>query len=148
LCEKYKSYNKAILFSALGMVICLLTMLYGGALSIFLLIIVLISMGIFSSSEILCFSAASHYTTAETSGTVLGVINTFSVIGSAGIMQLVGFLLDCKWCGGLDEDGLRQYGSSEYIFALSSVLIFVCTLSFVALFIYRQGKKLNQNEIA
>ena len=147
LCEKYKAYNKGIFYSAVGMILCLSTMVYNGSLSIISLIIILISIGIFSSSEILCFSAASHYTTPETSGTVLGVINTFSVVGSACIMQLVGFLLDCKWCGKLGCDGVRLYGSCEYIFALSSILFFVCGLSIIAFFIYRLGKQLNQEEI-
>jgi MFS family permease len=141
LCEKYQTYNQGIMYSAFGMVICLSIMLYCGALSIFALVAVLIMIGIFSSSEILCFGAASHYATAETSGTTLGVINSFSVIGSAGIMQLVGFLLDHKWNGGLDEYGLRKYSSDEYIFALSSVPIFVFTFSLVAFFIYKQSNQ-------
>lgn len=148
LCEKYRSYNKGIIYSALGMMFCLCIMLYNGNLSTIALVSVLIVIGVFSSSEILCFSAASHYTNPETSGTILGVINTFSVVGSACIMQLVGFLLDCKWCGKLGYDGVRLYGSCEYVFALSSVLIFVCGLSILAYLIYRSGKKLKQEEIS
>ncbi len=139
LCEKYQAYNKGIICSMFGMVICLVVMFYGGDLSIITLVAVLIIIGIFSSSEILCFGAASHYTTQETSGTTLGVINTFSVIGSAAIMQTVGCLLDCKWSGGLDENGVRLYGSVEYIFALSSVLIFVCVLGTLAWIIYKSA---------
>ena len=136
LCEKYKAYNMGIMCSMFGIIACLATLLYGGDLSSIMLMAVLIILGIFSSSEILCFGAASHYTTQETSGTTLGVINTFSVIGSAGIMQIVGCLLDYEWGGGLDENGVRLYGSIEYIFALSSVLIFVCVLGAIAWGIY------------
>ena len=147
LCERYKEYNRGIVYSWIGMMICLMTLLYSD-LSAYALIGVLIILGIFSSSEILCFGAASHYTTPETSGTTLGVINTFSVLGSAIIMQAVGFLLDFKWGGAMDDNGVRVYSSVEYIFALSSILVFVGVLGLVAFFLYRQGGKLKQNEIA
>ncbi len=147
LCEKYKEYNRGIIYSWLGMVFCLITLLYSD-LSAVSLIFILITLGVFSSSEILCFGAASHYTTPETSGTTLGVINTFSVMGSACIMQAVGFLLDVKWSGRMDEQGIRLYSSTEYIFALSSILIFVGALGMLAFFLYRQGLKLRQKEIS
>lgn len=147
LCEKYKEYNRGIIYSWLGMVLCLVALLYS-SLSAWALISILIILGIFSSSEILCFGAASHYTTPETSGTTLGVINTFSVLGSAFVMQSVGFLLDVKWNGAVGENGIRIYSSSEYVFALSSVLVFVCLLGIIAFFLYRQGVQLRQKEIS
>ncbi len=146
LCERYKEYNRGIIYSWLGMITCLIILLYSD-LSAFSLIFILILIGIFSSSEILCFGAASHYTTPETSGTTLGVINTFCVMGSACVMQAVGFLLDVKWSGNMDEQGIRLYSSCEYIFALSSILVFVGILGVLAFFLYRQGQKLSQNEI-
>lgn len=147
LCERYRAYNRGIVYSWVIMVLCLTTLLYS-ELSAYLLITILIILGIFSSSEILCFSAASHYTTPETSGTTLGVINTFTVMGSACIMQSVGFLLDLKWNGTMDEQGIRLYSSTEYIFSLSSILIFVCLLGIIAFFLYKQGEKLKQKEIS
>ncbi len=141
LCERYKEYNRGIVYSCIGMVVCLVTLLYGD-LSAYALIAVLIILGVFSSSEILCFGAASHYTTSETSGTTLGVINTFSVLGSASLMQAVGFLLDLKWNGAMDDNGIRVYSSTEYVFALSSILIFVIVMGLVAFFLYRQDKQL------
>lgn len=147
LCERYKAYNRGILYSWIGMVMSLITLLYGGHLSIYALSSVLIILGIFSSSETLCFGAATHYTTPETSGTTLGIINTFSVIGSAVVMQLVGYLLDYKWNGSIDNQGIRIYSSNEYIFSLSSILVFVVILGVVAFAIYQRGKQLKQNEI-
>jgi MFS family permease len=147
LCERHKEYSRGIIYSWFGMVICLITLLYSD-LSAYALIAILITLGVFSSSEILCFGAASHYTTPETSGTTLGVINTFSVLGSACVMQAVGFLLDFKWKGAMDNEGIRVYSSDEYIFALSSILVFVGVLGLVAFFLYRQGRQLRQNELA
>ncbi len=147
LCERYKEYNRGIIYSWIGIVICLVTLLYSD-LSAYALIAILITLGIFSSSKILCFGAASHYTTPETSGTTLGVINTFSVLGSACVMQAVGFLLDFKWNGAMDNEGIRVYSSDEYVFALSSILVFVGVLGLVAFFLYRQGRQLKQNELA
>lgn len=147
LCERHKEYNRGIIYSWFGMVICLITLLYSD-LSAYALIAILITLGVFSSSEILCFGAASHYTTPETSGTTLGVINTFSVLGSACVMQAVGFLLDFKWKGAMDNEGIRVYSSDEYIFALSSILVFVGVLGLVAFFLYRQGRQLRQSELA
>lgn len=147
LCERYKEYNRGIIYSWFGIVICLITLLYSD-LSAYALIAILVTLGIFSSSEILCFGAASHYTTPETSGTTLGVINTFSVLGSACVMQAVGFLLDFKWNGVMDNEGIRVYSSDEYVFALSSILVFVGVLGLVAFFLYRQGRQLRQNELA
>ncbi len=147
LCERYKEYNRGIVYSWIGIIICLVTLLYSD-LSAYALIAILITLGIFSSSEILCFGAASHYTTPETSGTTLGVIITFSVLGSACVMQSVGFLLDFKWNGAMDNEGIRVYSSSEYVFALSSILVFVSVLGLVAFFLYRRGRQLRQNELA
>ena len=147
LCERYNEYNRGIVYSWLGMVTCLIVLLYSD-LSAFSLVFMLVLIGILSSCEILCFGAASHYTTPETSGTTLGVINTFCVMGSACLMQAVGFLLDFKWNGAMDNEGIRVYSSDEYVFALSSILVFVGVLGLAAFFLYRQGRQLRQNELA
>jgi MFS family permease len=126
------------------MVFSIMLLLYTDNLSTTGLILLLVAIGVFSSSEILCFGASSHFTVPETSGTILGVINTFNILGSASIMQIVGFLLDYKWNGALDEQGIRIYSSIEYIFALSSILIFVFVLGIVAFLFYKSGKKQDQ----
>lgn len=148
LCEKYKSYNLAIVISWLGILLGLVALLYGGNLPVFLLITVLVFIGIVTSSEILCFGAASHYTNPQTSGTTLGVINTFSVVGSAIMMQLVGYLLDFNWKGQVDSNNLRIYASEDYIFALTSLVIFVVLCGLFAYILFRSGERLHQYKIS
>lgn len=144
ICEKYKLYNQGIVMSWIIMLFSILGLLYGGKMVEGRLVFIVMTIGIVSSSEILCFSAASHYTTPKTSGMILGVVNTFSVIGSAIIMQLVGCLLDICWDGQLDAQQLRIYTGEHYIFALSSVLFFVLIGGLIAYGLFRQGKKLHQ----
>jgi hypothetical protein len=69
-------------------------------------------------------------------------------MGSACLMQAVGFLLDFKWNGAMDNEGIRVYSSDEYVFALSSILVFVGVLGLAAFFLYRQGRQLRQSELA
>jgi MFS family permease len=147
LCEKYKAYNLGIVLSWFGMFIGLVALLYGGNLPVFLLIAVLVFIGMVSSSEILCFGAASRHTTSQTSGTTLGVINTFSVVGSAFMMQLVGYLLDCSWSGQMDSENLRIYCSEHYIFALTSLVIFVVLCGLFAYILFRSGERVRQHTI-
>lgn len=147
MCEKYKSYNMAIFISWVGMFLGLLALVYGGKMPTFLLIAVLIFIGIVSSSEILCFGAASHYTTPKNSGTTLGIINTLNVFGSAFMMQTVGCLLDVSWNGQTDTKGLRIYSSDDYIFSLTSIIIFVVLGGIFAYILFKCGKKEKQNPV-
>lgn len=144
LCEKYHAYRSIIIASWFGIIFSLIFLLYGGRMPVFMLTVILVFIGIFSSAEILCFSAASHHTTPKTSGTILSIVNAFSVIGSATMMQVVGYLLDARWNGQMDSQGLRIYSSDHYISALTSIIIFVVLGGVFAYALYMRGKILRQ----
>lgn len=75
---------------------------------------ILCLMGIFAGGVMLAFSGASFFTTRETSGLTLSIINTFNMFGSALLNQAVGGTLDWLWDGSLSAQAVRQYNIEAF----------------------------------
>lgn len=99
--------------------------------------LVIILIGIFGAGgELLCFTAVVQYTTIRNSGTILGIVNTANMLGGAIMQQIIGWILDRLWHGGLDAQGIHIYNAAEFSQAFMSLvaIIALCTiLSFLAL---------------
>jgi hypothetical protein len=73
-----------------------------------------------------------QYSTKKNSGEVLGVVNTFNMLGGGILQQFIGIGLDFQWNGEIDEFGTRAYSSEQFINSLSIlslVIIFCCIVS-------------------
>ena len=109
--------------------------LYGPSMGMGMLSVILLALGLFCGGEMMCFTGAVSYTTPQTSGLTLGVANTLNMLGGAFLQQLIGFGLDWQWSGVMSHENLRLYSTSEFVFALSSLLVVIgiCVLASFAL---------------
>ena len=77
--------------------------------------------GLFGSSQIVCFALVKENHTAALSGTAIGFVNAM-VTGAGALFQpLVGLLLDLAWAGGTAH-GARVYDTGAYRLALASLV--------------------------
>ena len=80
--------------------------------------------GLGTGGLVLGFAVAREANPSNASGLVVGLVNTF-VVGSGAVFQLlIGFLLDFKWQGAI-ENGVRLYASDHYRLALMSLMVVV-----------------------
>ncbi len=122
----FKSGNqlkRGIQISGLFLFFVMSFIVLGPPISFALTMLMFCLMGFFCGAEMLCFSATSEHTTAETSGLTLGFVNTVNMLGGAVLQQLIGSGLDWQWSGAYTESGLRLYSTETYQTVLTSLLI-------------------------
>jgi len=129
-CEKWGLQIRAVQVCGLAIFAVFGFMLFGPAVHLWLLTLLLIVLGFFCGAEMLCFSGAVAHATASNSGLVLGVVNTFNMFGGALLQQAIGALLDMQWQGAIDTNGVRVYATHEFVAALS-LLVAVIVLCFL-----------------
>ena len=99
------------------------TLIYGpGSLSPMLLQAILFSLGFFACADILCFALAAQFSTPQTSGLIVGWVNTVNMLGFTFFQYLVGHFLDKYWSGTVNTNGLRLYAARDYELALGILL--------------------------
>lgn len=123
ICERTKNLDAGIKAAGLGLFLAFGALLYGPVLTPAPLVMLLIFIGFLCGAEMMCFTGATRFATAQNSGITLGVVNTLNMLGGAVLQYMIGFLLDWNWRGGLDGAGLRLYATDEFVCALSSLLV-------------------------
>lgn len=93
--------------------ITITTVLYWHSAHVWMLGILLFFNGLAGSTMILTFAAGREHNPAYASGAALGVVNTFVVASGALFQPLIGWLLDLRWDGTI-EQGVRVYGMDAY----------------------------------
>jgi MFS family permease len=129
-CEKWNLQIRAVQTCGLAIFAIFGFLLFGPGVQLWLLTLLLIVLGFFCGAEMLCFSGAVTYATASNSGLIIGVVNTFNMLGGALLQQAIGALLDMQWQGALDVNGVRTYATHEFVMALS-LLVAVIVLCFL-----------------
>lgn len=110
--------------------------LYGPMVGIYTAGTLFFIFGFFCSGFLPAFSVARELNPPETSGTALGFINTLNTAGGMLAQPIIGYLLDMKWQGTL-QDGVRYYSNLDYRFALT-LLPFSIFCSFIMLRFVRE----------
>ncbi len=129
--EKIRMLN----FSIMVCMFCLLgsfcVLVYSQNLTLIEVKIVLFLIGFFCGAEMMCFTGALEDSTQYDSGHIVGIVNTFNMLGGALIQQLIGYMLDKSWSGNLDTiTGIRMYNIDDFQSAMSllTVIIAFCTI--------------------
>lgn len=135
------NYNLVIQVATAGIFAGFCLVLYGPPLTYTTVVVILLALGMLCGAEMLCFTGATHYTTDETSGTTIGVVNTFNMLGGAMLSQLIGSALDWSWSG-LLADGLRVYEVKDFTYALSTMVFAVGVCVVASFFLQKPGKDL------
>ncbi len=89
------------------------TVLYWHSAEVWMLGVLLFCNGLAGSTMILTFAAGREHNPDYASGAALGVVNTFVVASGALFQPLIGWLLDMRW-DGVVEQGVRLYSMQAY----------------------------------
>ena len=117
--------------------ICLFaTIIYGPSqLPSFVLQTILFALGFFACADILCFALAAQLSTPQTSGFIVGWVNTVNMLGLTLLQYLVAHSLDKYWSGAVNANGLRLYEARDYELALgvllNTVILALCIACFM-----------------
>ncbi len=130
--------STTIRIGVLGALVCLIPVIYFPSIPIFAVYILLFLVGLFSSAELLSFSLAIELNSAQAKATAAAFTNFLISCGDAVVQPLVGFLLDSKW-GGAMQEGIRVYTAGNYQFALSCLPI-TLIVSFLLLFFLKENR--------
>ena len=65
---------------------------------------------------------AAQFSTPQTSGLIVGWVNTVNMLGFTFFQYLVGHFLDKYWSGTVNTNGLRLYAARDYELALGILL--------------------------
>lgn len=131
--EKHNKINLAILLCGFGILITFSAILYLPPFDKIHLQIALLVLGFFCGAEMMCFTGALFGAKKEDSGEIIGVVNTFNMLGGAIVQWLIGWSLDKQWDGLIDAEGIRQYSTDQFTVALTSLVIVIfacCIISF------------------
>ncbi len=139
--EKMEKLDRGIQISSVALLFVFSIILYGPILPSWALVSLLILVGFFCGSEMMCFTGAALNTTKENSGISLGVVNTLNMLGGAVLQNVIGVGLDLQWEGTYETGGLRAYSLEQYTFALSALLVIIAVCAAASLSLNRKMKR-------
>ena len=96
----------------------------------------MVLLGLSSGVMVVSFAFAQESVPRNLAGTIAGVINTGVMVGPMVLQPAVGWVLDAKWEGML-QDGVRVYGLEAFQFGFALMFGWV-TLSLILLFFTRE----------
>lgn len=130
--EKIRNLDFIIMASLLVNAALFCIIVFATEISTQNLYLLVLLIGFFCGSEMICFNAAWKIVPQNCSALTVGVINSFSLIFNAAFQETVGVLMDAMWDGSLDSKGGRVYSVDNYIIGISSiptVLLFCFVIS-------------------
>ncbi len=138
--------NKLITYSSVVLLILFSLMVYLDNLSINQLTILLIMIGFFCGSEMLCFTAALCHTPLKFSGLTIGIVNTLNMLSGALMQQVIGIYLDFSWSGQVNSHGLKIYSLHEFVAAFSILVIIILLCTIIAFVCLKEKNKIEHNQ--
>lgn len=151
LSDKIKRRRLPLMVCALMSSLLLSLIFYVPGLSLTTLYIIFFFVGIFCGAHPLCFALGKENSPIQFSGTAVAVTNTLIMLGGMIFQPVVGKLLDNHAVNIVLQEGIPQYSSADYIYALSVVPMGLITSIFLTFFIketYCQSRGFKENKIA
>lgn len=128
------NYRAIFFLSTFGLLICFSFLLWGLPLNIYVMDTLLFTVGFLNCVQLLMFPGAVRHTSTEFTGSVVGVVNTATMLSGAVFQKMVGVGLDYFW-DGQRCDGVPVYSTRCYQIPLSVILVMMALGTCVALFI-------------
>ncbi len=120
--------RQPLLLGSVGACVSISIVLFKPTISYYFLASYLFLFGFFASSFLLVFAIVREITPNNITATTFGFANMLTMLGTAILQALIGYLLDLFWQGGF-EAGIRIYSAHTYQMALLSIpLCFVLSL--------------------
>lgn len=141
IAEKNNMLNTAIFWCGLAILSLFSLLLYSDNLSYNQISAIMLGLGFFCGAEMMCFTGALLFADENNSGEVIGVVNTFNMLGGSFMKYWVGISLDATWEGAVQPNGLRFYSAEQYVEALSmlTLLIMLCCVVSMLLFVKQRS---------
>jgi MFS family permease len=146
LSEKLNSLNSVIIVSLLINAGLFSTLIFSEAFSIENLYILVMAIGFFCGSEMICFNAAWKIVPRDCTALTVGVINSLSLIFNGIFQHLVGILMDMMWDGKINTNGTRIYSEDNYIIGISSIPVVLLICFVIGLVLLRKSKRMTVDE--
>lgn len=121
--QKINRLNLMIRLCGVLMVLGFALLLYGPKISPVALTGLMIFIGFLCGAEMICFNGVARFTTPQTSGLTLAVVNTLNMLGGALLQKAIGFGLDWQWEGVLTDEGLRYYSTEQFVMSMTSLFV-------------------------
>jgi MFS family permease len=139
--EKFNKLHAVIILSLIinAMLFCI--MLFSDSLSLDTLYILVLLIGFFCGSEMVCFNAAWRIVPKNCTALTVGVINSLSLVFNAILLHGVGILIDMMWGGEIADGGIRVYSESNYIIGISLIPLTLFLCFAIGLMFLRESKK-------
>lgn len=119
--------RKKLILLGLCIIICsLIIFTFGAPTSLTSIACLLLIIGFFAGTEMLCFTNACEAATPAMAGTVTGFVNCVVMLGGSILQNLVGIVMNYSWQGGLTTHGEKIYTLREYQNGFT--LIILCIL--------------------
>mgnify|MGYP000288914445 CR=1 FL=1 len=132
LSDRINKRIELLRWTTAGLSLCLALICFVPDLPLWATVSALVTTGVLGAAMPICFSHARLVSPNDISGSVTGVVNSFTVLAGAILQPVVGLVLDLRWDGTL-ENAARVYQASDYragfMFILGSALMgFVLSL--------------------
>lgn len=123
LSDKLQSRIKVMEYSAIITALLFVLIVYCPIIPLSLTFPLLLVTGIVAGGQILYFAAAKEINPPQTSATTIGFTNSLVMVSGIIFQPLLGILLDARWDGIRNAEGLPIYTTDAYQTALSPVPI-------------------------
>ncbi len=99
--------------AAAGLTFSLALVCFVPILPLWLTVAAFVATGLLGAAMPICFAHARHVAPDDISGSVTGVVNSFTVLAGAILQPVVGLVLDMRWDGAM-LDAARVYDPADY----------------------------------
>jgi MFS family permease len=124
--EKIKRRRTPLMISACMSALLLSMIFYLPGIPLYALYAIFFLIGIFCGAHPLCFALGKENCPNEISGTAVAVTNTLIMLGGMIFQPMVGKLLDNHAVNVVLQNGVPQYSTSDYTYALSVIPLGLC----------------------
>ena len=114
ICDYGLGRKKFILAGLFIIICCLAQFAFGENLSIFNISVLLIIIGFFAGTEMLCFTNACEAVLPSIAGTTTGFVNCIVMLGGSLLQNFFGLVMNHSWQGKVDASNEPIYGMYEY----------------------------------
>ena len=130
---KGRTTLKGVRFCCIALAVLFGILIYGpNLMPAFVLQTILFALGFFACADVLCYALAAQESTPQTSGLIMGWVNTINMLGLTLLQMFFGLSLDEYWSGTVNAQGLRVYQPYDYELALGLLLNCVLVCLFIA----------------
>ena len=140
LCDTDHKKAKCIKVCAVAMFVLMCAILYIPILPIWLINILMFTLGVSGSSLILCFAIVSDIAPEGAKSTSVGLTNTLSLSSAVILQPIIGWILNMLSHKATTE-GLELYSANNFRIALSILPVMIFLAFIVAIYIDREFKK-------